>query len=283
MGLSMLPKYVSSVDDAESLHLHSALPLRPVFRIGPVSPPAADIESPSGDIRPTMDEFLYRYHSGWYPCFAGDDDGNGPVGPIVWRKYSHRGIQWLDEIHIGKKQFRDIFNAHFEFRISTDFPAVLRGCSDLSRQGATWITPHIASLFVDLHEMGFAHSFECWQDGKLVGGCFGMQLGSIMTIESMFHHVDNASKCAYVRALLHLRERGYHLIDVNNATPFFERFGAKTIPQWKFEELMRAHRKVSVRMSDDASFPHLPISLRLQLPLSRLVHAVERRVLRLAA
>ena len=238
-----------------------------------------NIAKPTEDIRPTMDDFLYRYHTGWYPCFMGE----GAVGPIGWRKYSHRGIQWLNEIHIGKKQFRDIFNSQFEFRVNTDFANVLRNCADVSRQGATWITPHIASLFVDLHERGIAHSFECWQAGELVGGAFGMQLGSIMTIESMFHHVDNASKCAYVRALLHLRDRGYDLVDMNNATPFFQRFGAQTVPQWKFEELQRAHRKMNARISDQSPYPRLPISVRLQLPLSRIVHAIERRVLGKAA
>ena len=75
-----------------------------------------NIAKPTEDIRPTMDDFLYRYHTGWYPCFMGE----GAVGPIGWRKYSHRGIQWLNEIHIGKKQFRDIFNSQFEFRVNTD-------------------------------------------------------------------------------------------------------------------------------------------------------------------
>ena len=229
---------------------------------------------PSQDIRPGVNELLRRYHAGWYPCFTGE----GPTGAIGWRKYSHRGIQWLDKIHIGKKQRHDVFDPRFEIDFNQSFEQILNGCADTSRQGATWITPHLFDVFLQLHSLGHAHSFECRQDGKVVGGAFGLQMGGIMTIESMYHTIDNASKAAYVRTCLHLRERGFKLVDVNHANAFFERFGAETVPQWRFEEILRDLRKISPSLSDEYPAPELPLSVRLQLPLTRLVHAVERRL-----
>ena len=238
-------------------------------------PPAAPTSLPA-DIRPSLTELLRRYHTGWYPCFMGD----GASGPIGWRKYSHRGIQWLDKIHVGKKQKSDISDPSFDVRFNTAFEEILAGCAETARQGATWITPHLWRLFVRLHRMGHAHSFECWQAGRIVGGAFGIQLGGMMTIESMFHAVDNASKAAYVRTMLHLQARGFKLVDVNNATPFFERFGAETVPQWKFEEILREVRLLTPTLTDEAPAPQLPLAVKFQLPLARIVNAVHRRLVK---
>jgi len=178
---------------------------------------------------------LRRYASGWYPCFLGDQHG----GAVGWRKFSHRGLQFLDKIHLGKKQRYDVNDKSFDVRYDTAFDRVLAACADLSRDGATWITPGLVERFAELHRLGYAHSFECWAGGQLVGGSFGLQLGALMTVESMFHVADNASKAAYVRTLLHLRARGFVAVDVNDATPFFQRFGAETVRQWRYEEILR--------------------------------------------
>jgi leucyl/phenylalanyl-tRNA--protein transferase len=239
----------------------------------------APAESPilaTPDFRPDPITMLRRYADGYFPCFLRDGARGGAVG---WRKYSHRGVQFLDErIRIAPKQKRYVFASRFQVKFNTAFGDVVRACADLARDGYTWITPGLADGFAKLHEMGYAHSFECWEDGRLVGGAFGLQLGSIVTIESMFHTADHASKAAYGQTLLRLRERGFTLVDVNDATDHFARFGAETIRQWRYDQLLRA--ALNDRPSLDEAFPARPLPLRLQieLPVARAFQGIKRRV-----
>ena len=225
------------------------------------------------DFRPSVHEALAHYFDGFYPCYLTDDTD----GPIGWKKYSHRGIQWLDKIHIGSSQKRYVFSTKFQVRYNTAFKDVLIGCADLTRQGHTWITPGLIDVYCKLHMLGFAHSFECWQNDKLVGGAFGIQIGGMMTVESMFHTVDHASKAAYGQALMRLKERGFKLVDVNNASEHFARFGAETVPQWQFEETLRDVRGATPSFDDNLPTPTLPLAVRIHIPLRRIARAVGRR------
>jgi leucyl/phenylalanyl-tRNA--protein transferase len=242
-------------------------------------PPAESPILPTPDFRPDPITILRRYAEGFFPCFLRDGARGGPVG---WRKYSHRGVQFLDgRIRIAPKQKRYVFAPRFQIRFNTAFADVVAACADLDRDGFTWITPGLVDGFVKLHEMGYAHSFECWQDARLVGGAFGLQLGSIVTIESMFHTADHASKAAYGQTLLRLRQRGFTLVDVNDATDHFARFGAETIRQWRYEQLLRT--ALGDRPCLDDSFPARPLPLRLQieLPVARVYNGLKRRVRRI--
>jgi leucyl/phenylalanyl-tRNA--protein transferase len=236
--------------------------------------PTDEVTPDSDHIRPGINEMLSRYHSGWYPCFMGEE----PTGPVGWRKYTHRGIQWLDKLHVGKRQKSYVFAERFEVKFDTAFDETVRGCAETVREGNTWITPHLVELYSQLHDMGHAHSFECWEAGKLVGGAFGLQMGAMMTVESMFHTVDHASKAAYVRTCTHLQERGFKVVDVNHANPFFAGFGAETIPQWQFEEILREMRQLSPTFSDDKPVPTLPLAVKIQLPVARIATAIGKRL-----
>ena len=231
---------------------------------------------PDEDFCPSLHQTLHRYFTGWYPCPLGETQDT----PNGWRKFSHRGIQWLDlkKIHIGAKQKRYVFSPKFQIRYNTAFKEVVAGCADITRDGHTWITPSLVDLYCTLRKLGFAHSFECWQDGQLVGGAFGIQIGGMMTIESMFHRVDHASKAAYVQTLLRLVERGFKLLDVNVAVGHFTRFGAETVPQWQFEEYLRDVRNLSPSLADEFPAPVLPLSVKLHIPFSRVVGAVTKRL-----
>ena len=235
--------------------------------------PAGFVPVQDTTFHPSLNEMLARYAAGWYPCFLGDL----PSGPVGWRKYTHRGIQWLDKIHVGSKQKRYVFSPRFEIRYNTAFNDVLIGCADLARQGATWITPGLMENFNQLNQMGHAHSFECWQEGKLVGGAFGIQIGGMISVESMFHNVDHASKAAYGQTLFKLRDRGFKLVDVNNASEHFARFGAETVPQWQFEELLRGAIKERPSFDDHTPARGLPLRVQLELPITRLVDGVRKR------
>src|SRR5260221_6953047 len=142
---------------------------------------------------------------------------NGVSGPVDWTDGSHRGVQYLDKVQFPRKQKRYIFSPQFEIRYNTAFEEVVRGCADPSREGKTWVSEELIRGLIALNKMGFAHSYEAWHDGKLAGGGFGVQLGSMISCDSMFHRVSNASKSAYGQTLLHLQKPGFKLADTNGA------------------------------------------------------------------
>lgn len=217
-------------------------------------------------------DMLWHYARGYFPF---EPEGLGQV--LRWVKFSHRGLQPLDAIHIGQKQKRDVFARKFELRFDTQFETVVRKCAGQDRDG-NWMNETSTRGYCRLYEMGFAHSYECWEGGRLVGGCFGVHIGSYVSIESMFHEVDNASKAAYVRALLHLRERGFQWMDVNFVTHHLARWGAKWVPQWRFEQMLRQMIGDIRQAVDGKAAPRLPVGIRLALPLARAAGALRRRV-----
>jgi leucyl/phenylalanyl-tRNA--protein transferase len=208
-------------------------------------------------------------------------DWEGPVGgPLSWKRMSHRGVQWLDEVKFPKSQNRYIFSPDFEIRYDTAFELTIRGCANQPRMEKTWISENYIRAMTALHEMGFAHSFEAWRDGQLVGGAFGVQLGSMMSCDSMFHTQSNASKAAYGRLLVHLRHRGFKLVDTNGVATHQVKYGEQWIPQWWFENLIFDCLEESPTLVEGAPPPPpLPISLRAMLPLMRLSRGVARRML----
>lgn len=219
-------------------------------------------------------EMLLFYSIGANPFFLNETMS----GPMGWVKFSHRGIQRLDNIHIGEKQKRDVFSKKFEFRINQGFEECLRCCADLAREGVTWLNEDLMRGYGKLHEMGFCHSFEAWQDGKLAGGAFGVQLGSLMIIESIFHRANNAGKAAYVRGLLHLKERGFDLVDLVFASDHLKYWGAEWVPQWQYEKMLRGMIGKRIAVVDGTEPPILPRSIRMKLPIRRATDAVGRRL-----
>jgi leucyl/phenylalanyl-tRNA--protein transferase len=196
---------------------------------------------------------------------------NGHDGEIAWLKRDHRGVQWLDRIQLPRKpqHLKYILQPRFEIRFDTAFEQVLRACADPQREGKTWICDELYRAYRALHEMGFAHSFEAWDGERLVGGAFGLQLGSIMSIDSVFHRASNAGIAVYGQTLLRLRERGFKLVDVNYVSESFARFGEEWVPQWRFEQLLRQYMRERPSLCDDRPAPRLPFKFRVLLPISR--------------
>src|SRR5258706_6192747 len=161
-------------------------------------------------------------------------DWAGPVGgALCWKRLTHRGVQWLDKVKFPRGQRRYIFSPRFEIRFDRAFEETVRGCARQPRGEQTWISEEYVREMVGMHRMGYAHSFEAWSDGRLVGGAFGVQLGSIMTCDSMFHQVSNASKAAYGQTLVHLRERGFKFLDTNGVAKHRVQYGEEWMPQWR--------------------------------------------------
>lgn len=143
-----------------------------------------------------------------------------------------RGLVPLDDRFHIPQTLRQLIRKDppvFDVRINTDFEATMRGCR-ANREDGTWISEQIVQAYCDLHDMGFAHSVECWHDNQLVGGLYGVSLGAVFFGESMFHTKRDASKVALVHLVNRLRAKGYEMLDSQATTSHLRRFGAYEIP-----------------------------------------------------
>ena len=186
-------------------------------------------------------ELLLRaYAVGIFPMAESRGDSE-----IHWIDPEQRGILPLDGLHVSKRLRRTIRSRRFEVRADSAFEQVIRGCATPGPDRRdTWINPSIERLYSDLHHMGFAHSVECWQDGDLVGGLYGVSLGAAFFGESMFSRARDASKVALVHLVYRLRESGFLLLDTQFQTPHLSRFGVVEISRDDYRaQLSRAIRR----------------------------------------
>lgn len=155
--------------------------------------------------------------------------------PLLWFAPPMRGILFVDEFHLSRRAWRELRKTRFEFRIDTDFPGVMEGCSALrTYSGGTWVNDEIKDAYFRLHLQGIAHSVETYLNGELVGGLYGVSWGGYFCGESMFHRADNASKAALAFLVEHCKNRGMTWIDCQLMNPFFEKVGAREVPRADF-------------------------------------------------
>jgi leucyl/phenylalanyl-tRNA--protein transferase len=218
-------------------------------------------------------DMIWHYAAGEMPCYL-----DGEFSDVGWVRYTHRGVQFMDKINIPRKQLRYVFSPKFEIKYNKAFDEVLAGCADTARDGRTWITPELAEGYKNMHRLGYAHSFEAWQDGKLVGGALGIQIGGYITCETMFHRVSNASKAAWGQTVLRLKERGFKWIDTNCVASHAVQYGEEWLPQWRFEQLLTAALKEEHSLADDIPCPPVPWFVKAGLPVTRILKAVRRRL-----
>jgi leucyl/phenylalanyl-tRNA---protein transferase len=168
---------------------------------------------------------LSAYAQGVFPM--ADRDGR-----IRFYTADPRGIIPLsppEAFHVPGTLRQVVRQGRFDVRVNHDFPATMRACME-NRDGGSWISEELIAAYVRLHALGFAHSVESWQDGRLVGGLYGVSLGAAFFGESMFHRRTDASKVALVHLVHRLRERGYELLDTQATTPHLRRFGCVDVP-----------------------------------------------------
>jgi len=151
-------------------------------------------------------------------------------GKLHWYTANPRGILPLDQFHIPQTLRQLIRQKKFEIRINHNFQAAMRACMS-NRIDNTWINEKLIAAFVRLHELGYAHSVEAWQNNQLAGGLYGVSLGGAFFGESMFHHQRDASKVALAALVERLNERGYELLDTQTCTQHLKRFGVIEIPE----------------------------------------------------
>ena len=220
---------------------------------------------------------LFHYAAGRMADWA-----NGSDGKVIWTNRTHRGVQWLNKVEFPRKQKRYIFAPQFEIRYNTAFEEVLRACAEsgIAKENKTWIVEGYIRGMVNLNKLGFAHSWEAWTDGKLVGGCFGVQLGSLMTCDSMFYRTSNASKAAYGQTLVRLQERGFKLVDTNGVAKHQVNYGEEWMPQWQYEQVMRQCMADRPTLVEGVEYPAIPASVRRLLPLARLTTKIAGKLRR---
>jgi leucyl/phenylalanyl-tRNA---protein transferase len=159
------------------------------------------------------------------------------VNPITWWSPDPRAVFELEQFHIPHSLAKFIRKQPFEITRDRAFRHVMQACAApaIGRQ-ESWITPQFIEAYTHLHESGDAHSVECWRDGELVGGIYGVSFGGFFAGESMFHRATNASKVALCHLVGHLRSRGFALFDIQMITPATRQLGAVEIPR---EEYLR--------------------------------------------
>ena len=189
------------------------------------------------ELRPEL--LLRAYAVGIFPMAESRADDE-----IHWIDPDFRGVLPLNAVHVPRKLRRVVRRGTFKVRCNSAFGQVIKGCaSPAPGRKDTWINPTIEQLYCDLHEMGFAHSVECWRDDDLVGGLYGVALGAAFFGESMFSRVPDASKVALVHLAARLSKGGFRLLDTQFETPHLRQFGVVEIAREEYRaRLARAVR-----------------------------------------
>ena len=186
-----------------------------------------------GDL--STERLLMAYRSGIFPWYEGEH--------ILWWCPDPRFILFPDELKVSKSMKVLLKRQVFEFTINKAFTEVINNCKTIPRkeQDGTWITDDVKKAYTRLHQLGFAHSAEVWQNGLLVGGLYGVRLGRIFFGESMFSKTSNASKYAFISYIQHLKTEGVQLVDCQVYTEHLESLGAKMIPRQIFMQELARH------------------------------------------
>ncbi len=182
------------------------------------------------------ERLLLAYHSGIFPWYNEDEI------PMWWSP-DPRFVLFPDELKVSKSMKQVIKRNEFEFRFDTAFEDVITNCSHIYRKGqdGTWIGDDIIDAYTALHQLGYAHSAEAWQNGVLVGGLYGVLLGKVFFGESMFSFAPNASKFAFIQWVTHLAAQSIQLVDCQLHTAHLESLGAKMVSRSLFIELLNEY------------------------------------------
>ena len=186
-----------------------------------------------GDL--TVSTLLAAYRQGIFPWY-------GPEQPILWWTPDPRCVLFPEHFHISRSLGKRLRSARFQVSADRAFTEVISACARtrLDAGESTWISAEMHAAYVQLHELGYAHSIETWQDERLVGGLYGVSLGSVFFGESMFSLEPDASKVAMAHLVTKLRAQHVRLIDCQVYSPHLASLGAEEIPRTQFQQLLAA-------------------------------------------
>ena len=177
---------------------------------------------------------LKSYSLGVFPMSESFDDPN-----IYWINPKKRGVIPINDFKISKNLKKEIKKKKFLITINKNFNAVIKNCAKKTKnRPSTWINKEIIKLYSNLHKIGHAHSIEAWQKNRLVGGLYGVSLGSAFFGESMFSIVSNSSKVCLVYLLANLKIKGFRLLDTQFINPHLKKLGAIEIPRKKYLKML---------------------------------------------
>lgn len=186
-----------------------------------------------GDL--SVKRLLLAYENGIFPWYDENE-------PILWWSPSERMVVNPNDYKVSKS-LRNIINRNiFEVTINKDFEAVIKNCQKIERkeQDGTWISNEVIKSYTKLHQLGKAMSFEVRQNGELVGGLYGVDLGHVFCGESMFSKVSNASKVAFVKLIDYLKQNNYKLLDCQVHNDHLEKLGAFEISRESFMKILKS-------------------------------------------
>ena len=204
--------------------------------------PSPDLAEPNGllavdgDLSPAR--LLTAYRAGIFPWYS-------PGEPILWWSPAPRLVLFPGEFHLSRRVARIIRQNYFSVSADSSFQKVITTCAAIRRKKGegTWITPEMLRAYCHLHELGFAHSIECWRDGRLVGGLYGVCLDRVFFGESMFSLETNASKVALAFLVEHAKTGAIELIDCQMTTQHLLSLGARELSRTFFQNHLRDYIK----------------------------------------
>jgi leucyl/phenylalanyl-tRNA--protein transferase len=186
-----------------------------------------------GDLSPAR--LIAAYKRGIFPWYSYGQ-------PILWWCPDPRAVLLPENFRTTRSLAKSMRNKGMTSRIDTAFGAVIEACgSEEVRPGGTWLSAEMQAAYWRLHRLGYAHSIETWLGDRLVGGLYGVAIGSVFFGESMFSVETDASKIALRRLCDHLRQCGFHMIDCQMATPHLQSLGASLMPRAQFIQLLASH------------------------------------------
>jgi leucyl/phenylalanyl-tRNA--protein transferase len=188
---------------------------------------AEGIVAVGGDLKP--ERVMLAYRKGIFPWFESDDF-------LLWWSPDPRMVLFPDRLKISKSMRTVLRKKQFEVTFNKAFDQVVEACAKVKRfgQNGTWITPGLMEVYSTLHIQGHAHSVEVWEEGSLVGGLYGIDLGTVFCGESMFSKSSNASKVALIFLVKELKKNKYELIDCQVPTQHLASMGAEPISRTEF-------------------------------------------------
>lgn len=192
--------------------------------------PESGIVAIGGDLCPERLELAYSL--GIFPWYNEGEE-------ILWWSPDPRFVLFPNELKISKSMRKILRDQEFDFTENQDFEGVIRSCSEIKRKGqdGTWITKEMIQAYLKLHQIGKAKSIEVWQNGTLVGGFYGIDLGHIFCGESMFSRVSNASKAGFLHFVFN-HQTQYQVIDCQVYSEHLESLGAREIPKTEFLDFL---------------------------------------------
>jgi leucyl/phenylalanyl-tRNA--protein transferase len=184
-----------------------------------------------GDLSPTR--LVNAYRQGIFPWYSDNQ-------PILWWSPAPRCVLFPARVHVSRRLRRRYNQGRFSLTVDQDFEQVIHACAEpRDNQDGTWITGDMIQAYIELHDMGIAHSLEVWHETALVGGIYGLSLGDVFFGESMFSRRTDTSKIALVALCRHLEGCAYRMLDCQVSNPHLISMGAVDIDRETFNQLLQ--------------------------------------------